>query len=71
MEKYSKLIASVVGSAVGIGVLWLANKGLATCTTAGAAETCTILGISTGQVNVAVTAAISALFVWAFPKNAT
>lgn len=69
MGNYSKFIASIAGSLVAAGILWLANKGLATCTTVGDAETCAILGISTGQINAAVVAIISAGFVWAFPPN--
>lgn len=69
MGNYSKFFGSIIGSLVGAGVLFFANHGMATCTVAGNADTCTILGISTAQFNVIAMAVFGAVSVYLFPAN--
>lgn len=70
MSAYSKLIASVIGSVVAMVLVYLAGKGIATCTAApDGTQACTIFGIADTQVTAAAVALISAVFVWLGPKN--
>ncbi len=68
---YSKLIGSLAGSIVAFVLAYLAVKGIATCTPGpDGTQACAIWGISDSQITGAITAVISAVFVFAFPKNA-
>lgn len=69
MSRYSKLIGAVIGNVVGIAVVWLAAQGFATCTVAGAAESCTVFGLTTAQLTATVLAVFNSTFVWMFPPN--
>lgn len=70
MGSYSKIIGSLVGSIVAFILTWLAVKGLATCTPGpDGTQACVIFGISDSQITGAIVAIISAVFVYAFPKN--
>ena len=70
MGTYSKLIGSLVGSIVAFALAWLAVKGLAVCTAGpDGTQACAIWGISDSQITGAITAIISAGFVFSFPKN--
>jgi hypothetical protein len=69
---YSKLIGAVLGNLVGIVVVYLAAKGLATCAPApqpDLEEVCSVMGLTTGEITNYVMVAINALFVYAFPAN--
>lgn len=69
MQKYSKLIAAIAGNLIGVLVVWLATKGFATCTDFAVADTCTVFGLTTGQLNAAVLTIINGVFVYAAPRN--
>lgn len=70
---YSKLIGSLIGSVIAIVVAYAATKGLGTCVTPvtppGAAEVCTIAGFTSAQITGSVITGLSAIFVYAFPRN--
>lgn len=65
----SKLVGSIAGTGVAILLVWLASKGLGTCTAASDGTTCTILGFSYAQIMAAVGGLLSAIFVYFFPAN--
>lgn len=70
MSNYSKLLGSIVGSVVAMVFVYLASKGLATCSVAAdGSQACSIFGFTDVQITAVAGAAVSALFVWAFPKN--
>jgi len=72
MGNYSKLIGSIVGSLVGMLLAYLAVKGLATCTPGpDGTQACSLWGISDSQITAGAVSAVTALLVWAFPKNQT
>ena len=66
---YSKLIGALVGNVIAIAIVYAASKGLAVCTTPGAAETCPLLGFSTAQVTGAAMMVFNSAFVYFFPPN--
>ena len=69
---YSKLINGAIGYIVGVGMSWLAMKGLATCApVAGGVggEMCEIWGATQIEVTTFVSGAVGALFVWQSPAN--
>lgn len=67
MAKYSKFIASILGSVVGFVLAFLASKGLGTCDAVG--ENCVVFGMTQESVMVLVMGALSALGVLTSPKN--
>jgi hypothetical protein len=70
MGAYSKLIGSLVGSIVAVILAYLAVKGLATCTPGpDGTQACAIWGFSDSQITGAIVSVISAVFVYAFPRN--
>lgn len=70
MGNYSKLIGSIVGSLVGMLLAYLAVKGLAICTPGpDGTQACSLWGISDSQITAGAVSLVTALLVWAFPKN--
>lgn len=67
---YSKLIGSLVGSIVAIAVAYAVTKGIGSCTTSPeGTEVCSVWGFTSAQITGGLVAVISAVLVWAFPKN--
>lgn len=71
MGNYSKLIGAMVGSAVGIVLLWLAFRvpGLSTCDIVAGDTICSILGFSQAQITAAIMTVVNMAFVFKFPPN--
>lgn len=70
LSRYNKLIAVVVGNAVGFALVWLATKTpMAECAVVAAKTTCTLLGLSQGELTGVVMALITSLAVAVGPKN--
>lgn len=70
LGSYSKVIAALIGNAIAILLVWLASKGIATCTLdAGGGETCVIFGFSQAQLTAAAMALFNTIFVYIFPAN--
>lgn len=70
MSTYSKLIAALLGNVIAIVLVYLASKGLATCTIPSDSSTCSVFGFSTAQVVSAAQLLISSALVYFFPSNA-
>ena len=72
MGAYSKLIGAILGNIVGVLVVWLGTKGIATCVpgpTPDAEQVCTVAGFTTAQITGAVLALFNIAFVYFFPAN--
>ena len=67
MSAYSKLIAVIVANVVGIALVALSYKGLATCPAG--PESCTVFGFTYAQANATVMALLTSIGVYIAPAN--
>jgi hypothetical protein len=70
LGSYSKLIGAVLGNVIAILLVYLAAKGVGTCTAGPDGTTaCSVYGFSQAQITAAALTVVNAVFVYAFPAN--
>lgn len=68
-SKYSKLIGSIVGNLVGVFLVWLAVKGVGTCSDISNVTTCSVFGFSYTQLTTAAMVLLSSATTYFAPAN--
>lgn len=71
MQKYSKLIAAIIGNIVGFVLVYAATNwpAIATCGVVDAVETCTVLGYGQAELTGFVMLLVNAAIVYWSPPN--
>ena len=71
MAKFNKFWLAVSGNILGIVLVYLGFKGIATCGVVDDATTCSLFGLTYVQIQATVQAILNSLLVLAGPANKT